>query len=221
VSRTQEEVILTSSSFSGMAPVFVPGSDSTPYQKDTVVVGQKSGNLYAMSAQHGELFWTTQTSPGAPTGDLSWGIAVDDGRVYFTVINIVDFTYTLEPSGQAANRSAHGAASLSNGTLLWEVPTPGNGGVAYGPPTVVGDIVLVSKTGSDPNGTLSFDSTVGSLLAFEKRTGKLVASFVLDANFHGGVAVQGQSVLFGTGKNNLFNVANPTIGSFHVMRVRT
>lgn len=218
--RTQE-AILTSSSFSGMAPTFVPGSPSTPYQKDTVVVGQKNGNLYAMSAQNGHLFWTTQTSPGAPTGDLSWGIAVDDDQVYFTVINIIDFKYTLEPSGQTANRSAHGAASLLNGTLLWEVPTPGDGGVAYGPPTVVGDIVLVSKTGSDPSGTLSFDSTVGSLLAFDKRTGKLVASFVLDANFHGGVAVQGQSVLFGTGKNNLFNVANPTIGSFHVMRVRT
>jgi outer membrane protein assembly factor BamB len=184
-----------------MAPTFVPGSPSTPYQKDTVVVGQKNGNLYAMSAQNGHLFWTTQTSPGAPTGDLSWGIAVDDDQVYFTVINIIDFKYTLEPSGQTANRSAHGAASLLNGTLLWEVPTPGDGGVAYGPPTV--------------------DSTVGSLLAFDKRTGNLVASFVLDANFHGGVAVQGQSVLFGTGKNNLFNVANPTIGSFHVMRVRT
>jgi outer membrane protein assembly factor BamB len=51
--------------------VFVPGSDSMLYQKDTVVVGQKTGNLYTMSAQHGELFWTTQTSPGAPTGDLS------------------------------------------------------------------------------------------------------------------------------------------------------
>jgi outer membrane protein assembly factor BamB len=204
-----------------MAPVFVPGSDSTPYQKDTVVIGQKNGNLYAMSAQTGELFWVTLTCPGAPTGDLSWGIAVDDGRVYFTVINIIDFTFTLQPSGQTANRSAHGAASLSNGTLLWEVPTPGDGGVAYGPPTVVGDIVLVSKTGSDPNGTLSFDSTVGSLLAFEKRTGKLLASFVLDGNFHGGVAVQGKSVLFGTGYNNLFNVRNPTGGSIHVMRVGT
>ena len=216
-----QEVILTLSSFSGMAPVFVPGSDSTPYQKDTVVVGQKNGNLYAISAEAGELFWATDTSPGAPTGDLSWGIAVDDGRVYFTVINIAEYTFTLRPSGQKTNRSAHGAASLSNGTLLWEVPTPGAGAVAYGPPTVVGDIVLVSKTGSDPNGTLSFDSTDGSLLAFEKSTGNLVASFVLDGNFHGGVAVQGQSVLFGTGKNNLFNVANPTIGSFHVMRVRT
>jgi len=217
----QEEVILISRLFSGMAPVFVPGSDSTPYHKDIVVVGQKNGNLYAMSAQAGELFWVTPTSPGAPTGDLSWGIAVDDGRVYFTVINILGDTFTLEPSGKTANRSAHGAASLLNGTLLWEVPTPGVGGVAYGPPTVVGDIVLVSKTGSDPNGTLTFDSTDGSLLAFEKATGKLITSFVLDGNFHGGVAVQGQSVLFGTGYNNLFDVRNLTGGSFHVMQVGT
>jgi hypothetical protein len=137
------------------------------------------------------------------------------------VINIVDFTYTFELSGQAANRSAYRAVSLSNRTLLWEVPTPGNGSVAYSLPTVVGDIVLVSKTGSDPNRTLSFDSIVGSLLAFEKKTGKLVASFVLDRNFYRGVAVQGQSVLFGTGYHNLFNVPNPTTGSFHVMQVGT
>jgi hypothetical protein len=44
---------------------------------------------------------------------------------------------------------------------------------------------------------------------------------VLDGNFHGGVAVQGQSVLLGTGYNNLFNALNPTGGSFHVMRVGT
>jgi hypothetical protein len=29
----------------GMAPSFVPGSRSTPYGKDTLVVGQKNGNL--------------------------------------------------------------------------------------------------------------------------------------------------------------------------------
>jgi hypothetical protein len=152
---------------------------------------------------------------------LSWGIAVDDGRVYFTVINILEETFTLEPSNQTTSKSAHGAASLLNGTLLWEVPTPGVGAVAYGPPTVVGDLVLVSRTGSDPNRTLTFDETDGSLLAFEKSTGKLVASFVLDGNFHGGVAVQGQSVLFGTGYNNLFGVQNPTSGSLHVMQVGT
>jgi outer membrane protein assembly factor BamB len=37
----------------GMAPTFVPGSSSTPYGKDTLIVGQKSGELWALSAQAG------------------------------------------------------------------------------------------------------------------------------------------------------------------------
>ena len=60
----------------GMAPSFVPASESTPFGKNTLVVGQKNGNLYAISAQTGELFWATATSPGGDGGGLIWGIAV-------------------------------------------------------------------------------------------------------------------------------------------------
>ena len=67
----------------GMAPSFVPASESTPFGKDVVVVGQKNGNLYAVSAQTGELFWATATSPDGEGGGLIWGIAV--GKPVFRV----------------------------------------------------------------------------------------------------------------------------------------
>ena len=60
----------------GMAPSFVPASEFTPFGQDTLVVGQKNGILYAISAQTGELFWATATSPGGSEGGLMWGIAV-------------------------------------------------------------------------------------------------------------------------------------------------
>ena len=60
----------------GMAPSFVPASRYTPFGEDTLVVGQKNGNLYAISAQTGKIFWATATSPGGVEGGLIWGIAV-------------------------------------------------------------------------------------------------------------------------------------------------
>ena len=65
----------------GMAPSFVPASEYTPFRKDTIVVGQKNANLYALSAQTGEIFWVTVTSPDGLDGGLTWGIAV--GKPFF------------------------------------------------------------------------------------------------------------------------------------------
>ncbi|KAL8889433.1 MAG: hypothetical protein Q9192_006019, partial [Flavoplaca navasiana] len=62
----------------GMAPTFVPGFNATPSKEDTLIVGQKNGNLYALSASNGELFWASATSPSGQTGGLIWAIAVDE-----------------------------------------------------------------------------------------------------------------------------------------------
>jgi len=203
----------------GMAPAFVPGSPSTPYGKDTIVVGQKSGILFAMSAQAGQLFWSTVTSPDGLGGGLSWGIAVDDSRVYFTAINSGEIEFQLQPSnnGHNTSRSAYGAASLKTGALLWETATPKNG-VAYGPPSVVGDLVLVARTGSDPNGTADYDRSAGGLVALQKTTGEVLLDFELNTNFHGGVAVQDRSILFGTGYSG-FSPLALVPGAFNVLQV--
>ena len=67
----------------GMAPSFVPASEYTPFGTDTLVVGQKNGNLYAIGAQTGELFWATATSPDGIVGGLIWGLAV--GTAFFFI----------------------------------------------------------------------------------------------------------------------------------------
>ena len=201
----------------GMAPTFVPGSSKTPYGKDTVVVGQKSGILYAVSAQAGRLFWSTATGPGGLGGGLSWGIAADDSRVYFTAINNGELDWQIQPSNQTTNRSAFGAVSLATGAVLWETAVPLNG-TSYSPPGVVGDLVLVGKTGSDPNGTQNYDTTNGSIVALEKTTGRVLLDFTLDTNIHGGVAVQDRYVMFGLGYNG-FEPRALVPGSFNVMMI--
>jgi outer membrane protein assembly factor BamB len=195
----------------GMAPTFVPGSKYTPQSQDTIIIGQKNGNLYAMSAQTGHVFWSVATSPGGAGGGLSWGVAVDDKRVYFSAINSAEVTWQLQPSNQTAIKSAHGAASLLNGSLIWEVDAEG---IARSMPTIVGDLVLVGRTGTDPNSDGSYDETLGSFVVLNKATGTLLVDRELDANFHGGIAVKGRHIMFGTGYNTF--TGN---GTFHVMQV--
>lgn len=201
----------------GMAPAYVPGSKSTPYGKDIVVVGQKSGILYGFSAQTGWLYWSTQTSPGGLGGGLSWGIAADDTRAYFTAINWGFADWHLQPSGQLVNRSAFGAVSLATGAILWETAVPLNG-TSYAPPSVVGDLVLVGKTGTDPNATQSYDTTNGSLIALDKTTGQVLLDYVLDTNIHSGVAIRDEYVLFGLGYEG-FQPSALVPGSITVMKV--
>jgi outer membrane protein assembly factor BamB len=198
----------------GMAPVYVPGNNGA----DKLVAGRKNGDLYSISAESGDVLWTTTTTgPKGVDGGLSWGIAVDDTRVYFTAVNSDYQTWHLQPSGQTVNRSAYGAVSLSDGRMLWETPVPING-YSAGPPTVVGDLILVARTGQDPNGTRSYDQSQGGLVALDKATGTLLTDFMLTTNFHGGVAIDGPYILFGTGYSGP-GTAALVPGVFHVLQV--
>ncbi|KAF2100200.1 Quino protein alcohol dehydrogenase-like protein [Rhizodiscina lignyota] len=196
----------------GMAPAYVPGNANTPFGRDIVVVGQKNGNLHALNAQTGSLFWSVATSPDGTGGGLSWGVAADDTRAYFTAINANLKPYHLIPSNQSVHTSAFGAASLTDGRIEWETVVP-FGQAAYVPPTVVGDIVIAGRTGLDQgHGVLA--NTTGGLIVMNKATGEILQDMELDANFHGGIAVQGDYLMFGTGYSGL-----NTTGTFVVAKI--
>ncbi|KAK4978314.1 hypothetical protein LTR66_004505 [Elasticomyces elasticus] len=197
----------------GMAPTFVPGSAGTPFGKDTVVIGQKSGNLYAMSAQAGRVFWTTVTSPDGLTGGLIWGIAVDDTQVYFTAVNSYNIEWQLQPSNQTIRNSAFGSASLANGKLLWETQSLPSTSISFVPPSVVNDVVFVGRTGN--NFSDAYVGTHGSLVLLDKHTGAVIRDIDLGVNFRGGITIQDQYVMFGSGSQG-YTKGN---GSFYVMSV--
>ncbi|RFU33222.1 hypothetical protein B7463_g3145, partial [Scytalidium lignicola] len=152
----------------GMAPTFIPYGGKN--NQDAIVVGQKNGVIYSMSAETGKLLWSTITSPGGAGGGLSWGMAVDNQRVYFTAISSASKTWQLQPSHLTINNSAYGAVSLDSGSILWETPAP-ESAVAYGPPTAVGDVILVARTGDN---IADYENTGGGLIALSQKMGELL-----------------------------------------------
>lgn len=97
------------------------------------------------------------------------------------------------------NNSAYGAVSLANGTILCEMAVP-NGGISFSPPSVVGDIV-VGLTGYNygGRGAASFGYGNGSMIHMMKNNGSIIVNYELEANIHGGFALYGEYIMFGTG----------------------
>ncbi|KAI7514035.1 hypothetical protein KC347_g1004 [Hortaea werneckii] len=178
----------------GMAPTFVPGSSHTPYGKDLLFIGQKDGNMYGIDAQAGRILWATKCAPDGNLGGISFGIAVDDTRAYFVGINSDLKNYTLI-NGDTINVSAYGAVNISDGSILWQTASPSRS-FSFMVPTVVNDVAFMGYT---QNGTDGYDSSAGALVPVDAATGKILEVYDLDAPFHGGIAVQGQYVMFGAG----------------------
>lgn len=176
-----------------------------------LVIGQKNGNLYALSAADGKIFWTVATSPTGYLGGLSWGVAVDASAVYYTAINFLRSAWQFQDGSNLSN-SAWGSASLSTGKILWETAAPRNE-TTFVPPTVANDVVLTGTTRAvGPEG---FAGPPGdsSLVVLDKRTGVIIRDTMVGKLFQGGIAVVRQYVLFGTGYNSLPN------GTFNVWKL--
>ena len=195
----------------GMAPTFVPGSNSTPFGQDTLIIGQKNGNIYALSASDGELFWATATSPDGTIGGLIWGLAVDNDKAYYTAVNSMRKPWKLQ-DGTSLSNTAFGAASLIDGKILWETQAPRNTSSQVAP-TIVNDVVIVGIGGPYQGGQAS--NGTGSLLSLNKNTGTIIVETILDSFFQGGIAVVRDYVMFGTG----YGTTVPRNGTFNVWQL--
>lgn len=137
-------------------------------------------------------------------GGLSWGIAADDTNAYFVGINYGTLPWPLKPEGPTINNSVYGSASLKDGTINLKTAAP-SGNLAYAPPGVVNDFLLVSGAGTA--------AEFGSIIALSKSSGTIIYEIPIDSVQRGGVTVQDGFVMFGTG----YHYANPyNSGSFYV-----
>ena len=185
----------------GMAPTIIKGNRLTPGRQDLLAVGQKSGVLYGLAADTGAVVWSTLTSPGSVLAGLEWSVAADDERVYFTGVNFEQVPWVLQPGNvggggavTTTNNSIFGAASVADGSLLWEVATPG-ANMSSVVPVVVGDLVITGVTGP-----FAFTSEEpGAIIALDKATGRTVFEYGLDAPFRGVLSVQDEYLFAGTG----------------------
>ncbi len=80
---------------------------------DLVLGGQKSGDVWALNPDTGELVWNTKIGPGGAMGGIHWGMAFDGERL---------FAGNNQSTGQSADGNDPGlfALDINNGSMLWE-----------------------------------------------------------------------------------------------------
>ena len=82
-------------------------------EKDLVLAGQKSGHLWALDAETGDVIWSQRVGEGTPLGGNHWGIAVAHGKAYLTINDVLSY-------GAAAPVPGVYAFDLSTGNMVWE-----------------------------------------------------------------------------------------------------
>lgn len=170
----------------GAASILASSGDG----RDLVVSGQKSGWVYAMDPDTGQLAWKTRLGRGGINAGIYFGMSVHNGSVFVPIADLPDGkTYDLPP------RPGLYALSLSTGDVVWSsINSPsdcdhkdiGCAPSIFAPPTTTGDLVFVG--GSD-----------GRLRAYSATSGKVLWQFDTAQNFSaiGGHVARGGSI--GTG----------------------
>ena len=110
----------------GASPILV----TLPSGKRAVLMGQKSGMLYAVDPDdRGALLWQARAGEGGALGGIQWGPATDGKDVYVAVSDL-RFGRSAAPSKLAFDPKKGGGISafrIADGKLLWKTPAPGCG----------------------------------------------------------------------------------------------
>ena len=162
----------------GASPALVKG----PNGRDLLVVGQKSGVVYALDPDRkGEIIWRYRAGGGSGLGGVQWGIATDGVRVYAPLAEI----YAEEPGGLHA-------IDLATGTRAWYAAPPPP---ACGKPSRACSGALFSAVTAIP-GALFSPSNDGAVRAHSTKDGSVVWTFDTNREFatRNGVKARGGSM---------------------------
>ena len=79
-----------------------------------LLAGQKSGVMYGINPEEGQILWETRVSDGGVLGGIEWGFATDGEAVYAAISDAFE----------KAPGDAGGLASLqvADGEVIWEAP---------------------------------------------------------------------------------------------------
>lgn len=186
--------------------------------RQQVVAGQKSGIVWALSPDNGDVYWWQQAGPGGTVGGLQWGSAADETRIYVSNNN-----YLQLPLDTAALK-----AVAVNGV----VPATANGGLAMAIDSWTGAIVcsfvnptphwanasnnaLSQAPMTVANGVLYYASmdTSGVLYYLNAATCAPLGSFVTNATNGCGPSVVDGQVYVGSGYTN-FGLGKKGVGIY-------
>jgi len=150
--------------------------------RDLIVIGQKSGVGFAMDPdKQGEIVWQYRAGQGSTLGGMEWGGAVDEGRAYFAVSDIL----TPKPGGLHA-------VNLATGERVWYAAPPP---AACG--TERGCNVAQSAALTLIPGVIFSGSSDGALRAYSTTDGSVLWQFDSNREFEtiNGVPAKGASMI--------------------------
>ncbi len=110
----------------GASPILVdlPRSEHDKHPKRALILGQKSGLVYAVDPDSdGKLLWHARAGVGGLLGGVQWGPATDGTNVYVAVSDLAFAERGPDPT-KGGGISAY---RLIDGKLLWKTPSPGCG----------------------------------------------------------------------------------------------
>ncbi len=160
--------------------------------KDIILAGQKSGDVWALDAETGEVLWNERVGYGSALGGVHWGIATDGKNVFIPINDPAAlFAAPLEP------KAGMYAFDIKTGKPVWSYEASASCDPArsdhitqcenfYGfsaAPVIVGDTLVA--------GTLD-----GWLYVFDAKNGRVLQKFDAARTFEttNGVEARGGSI---------------------------
>lgn len=160
-----------------------PSLAKLPNGKDVIIVGQKSGQGWALDPdKKGAVIWEYRAGRGTALGGIEWGPAVDAQNAYFPVS---DFNLP-NPGGLHA-------VNLATGQRAWLTPAPPPICTAQGP----GCSGVQSAAITVIPGIVFSGSMDGGLRAYSTTDGKIVWTFDANREFQTVNGVKGNGASFG------------------------
>jgi polyvinyl alcohol dehydrogenase (cytochrome) len=130
---------------------------------DVVVGGNKDGRLFGLDPTTGKKIWETNVDPGGVYGGLQFGLATDDGKVFFGTTNsrnmgrnvrtpYVPVTRFLDINGFTALGLKTGPFVKRDAALPSEYPSPANQDLPFPGPNIIYGITDYPNVFPDPDG---------------------------------------------------------------------
>jgi polyvinyl alcohol dehydrogenase (cytochrome) len=130
---------------------------------DIVVGGNKDGRLFGLDPDTGRKIWETNVDPGGVYGGLQFGLAADDGKVFFGTTNsrnegrnigthYVSVDSFLGINGFTALGLKTGPFVKSDASTPVDYPAPANQNLPFPGPNLFNGITSYPNTYPDPDG---------------------------------------------------------------------
>lgn len=141
----------------GSSPVLATTGDG----QRVLLAGQKSGVVYGLNPDSGEVMWSTRAGDGGVLGGIEWGLATDGAQAYVALSGALE-----KKPGEAGGLVAIG---VTDGKIRWTAPPPpdtcgGRAGCHTAQPAAVTAIPGVVFSGSLDGHLRAYDASTGQVM---------------------------------------------------------